>query len=69
MITAPDDKTYDRGETITPFGITVTDADGDDVTVTLTGLPSGLSYTDDQVQGTVADDAGGRGPHRDDPGG
>ena len=57
VITAPDDKTYERGETITAFDITVTDADDDDVTVTLTGLPSGLSYTNGQVQGTVADDA------------
>ena len=57
VITAPDDKTYEQGETITPFGITVTDADGDTLTVTLTGLPSGLSYTSDQVQGTVLADA------------
>ncbi len=57
VITNPGDKTYERGETITPFGITVTAADGDDVTVTLTGLPSGLTYTNGQVQGTVGDDA------------
>ena len=53
----PGDKTYERGETVTAFGITVSDADQDTVTVTLSGLPSGLSYTNDQVQGTVADDA------------
>ena len=57
VITAPDDRTYEQGETITPFGITVTDADGESVTVTVTGLPSGLSYANDQVQGTVAADA------------
>ena len=57
VITAPGDKTYEQGETITPFGITVSDADGDTVTVTLTGLPSGLSYANNQVQGTVAADA------------
>ena len=52
MITDPGDKTYEQGEAITAFGITVTDADGDPVSVTLTGLPSGLSYTSDEVQGT-----------------
>ncbi len=57
VITAPGDKTYEQGETITSFGITVTDADEDTVTVELSGLPSGLSYTSGQVQGTVAGDA------------
>ena len=57
VITNPGDKTYEQGEAITAFAITVTDADGDDVTVTLSGLPSGLSYTSGQVQGTVAGDA------------
>ena len=57
VITDPADKTYERGETITAFAITVTDADGDDVTVTVTGLPSGLSFANGQVQGTVAADA------------
>ncbi len=56
-ITSPGDKTYELGEAITPFGVTVSDADGDLVTVTVTGLPSGLSYGNGQVQGTVADDA------------
>ena len=60
VITAPGDKSYEQGETITAFGITVTDADGDTVSVTLSGLPSGLSYTSNQVQGTVADDAAAR---------
>ena len=57
VVTSPGDKTYERGETITPFGVTVSDADGDPVTVTVSGLPSGLSYGNGQVQGTVADDA------------
>ena len=57
VITVPGDKTYEQGEEITPFGITVSDADSDPLTVTLTGLPSGLSYTSDQVQGTVAANA------------
>ena len=57
VITDPGDKSYEQGETITAFGITVTDADQDTVSVTVTGLPSGLSYTNDQVQGTVATDA------------
>ena len=57
VVTSPGDKTYEQGETITAFGITVSDADQDTVTVTVTGLPSGLSYASDQVQGTVAADA------------
>ena len=57
VITAPDDKSYEQGEAITAFGITVSDADQDTVSVTVTGLPSGLSYTNGQVQGTVAVDA------------
>ena len=54
VITAPGNKTYERGQRITAFRITVTDADRDDVTVRVSGLPSGLSYTNDQVQGTVS---------------
>ena len=54
VVTAPGDKTYKQGKSITAFGIAVTDADGDPVSVTVTGLPSGLSYTGGQVQGTVA---------------
>ena len=54
VVTAPGDKTYEQGETITAFGIAVSDADGDRVNVTVTGLPQGLSYTGGQVQGTVA---------------
>ena len=57
VISAPGDKTYEQEETITAFGITVSDDDDDTVTVTLTGLPSGLSYTNGQVRGTVATDA------------
>ncbi len=57
VITSPGNKTYERGETIDAFGITVSDADGDRVTVTVTGLPSGLSYSNGQVAGTVADGA------------
>ena len=53
-ITTPGNKTYEQGETITAFGIKVDDVDGDEVTVTVTGLPSGLSYTNSQVQGTVS---------------
>ena len=54
VITAPGDKTYEQGETIAAFAITVSDADGDPVTVTLSGLPSGLTYANGQVQGTVS---------------
>ena len=57
MITGPGDKSYAQGESITAFSITVTDADGDTPTVTVTGLPSGLSYASGLVNGTVAADA------------
>ena len=56
-IADPGDKSYAQGETITAFAITVTDADGDDLTVTVTGLPTGLAYSNGQVSGTVAKDA------------
>ena len=56
-ITNPGDKTYQQGQTITSFGITVTDEDPESLTVTVTGLPSGLSYTNDEVQGTVSAEA------------
>ena len=56
-ITVPEDKRYKRGETITAFDITVKDAENDPVTVTVTGLPSGLSYSDSKVSGAVAQDA------------
>ncbi len=57
VIKAPENKTYEQGETITAFDITVTDPNEDPVTVTVSGLPSGLSYTNGQVQGTVAANA------------
>ena len=59
VITDPGDKTYKQGEAITAFDITVTDAEGDEVTVTVSGLPSGLSYSaaTGQVSGTVAQSA------------
>ena len=53
VITAPGAKSYQQGQAITAFAISVTDAE-DAVTVTLSGLPSGLSYTNGQVQGTVS---------------
>ena len=56
-ITAPADKTYVQGQTITPFGIAVANEPDDTLTLTVTGLPPGLSYASDQMQGTVADDA------------
>ena len=57
VITDPGDKSYTQAESITAFAITVTDADGETPTVTVTGLPSGLSYADGQVSGTVAANA------------
>ena len=59
VISAPADRTYTQGETITAFAISVSDNDGDTPTVAVTGLPSGLAYTAStgQVSGTVAADA------------
>ena len=55
VITAPDDKSYAQGATITAFAITVADAE-DTPTVWVDGLPFGLSYNAaaGQVGGTVA---------------
>ena len=52
-ITVPEDKTYRQGEEITAFDITV-EIDETLGTVAVTGLPSGLSYSDGKVQGTVS---------------
>ena len=64
VITDPGDKIYEQGETITAFGVTVTDADGDAVTVSLTGLP-----WDCRIRATSAGHGGGgrggAGLHRD----
>ena len=63
VITAPGDKTYDQGQTITTFGIPVTDPDGDGLGITMWGLPSGLTWSWDnatesiQVGGTVSSTA------------
>ena len=60
VITDPGDKSYAQGEAITAFDIETSDADGDDtVTVTVTGLPAGLSYssTTKKVSGTVSQTA------------
>ncbi len=63
VITVPDNKTYKPGETITTFGISVTDADGDMLGMTIVGLPPGLTWKWDQdskslqVTGTVASTA------------
>ena len=53
-VTAPADKSYARGETITAFDIEVS---GSPATVILTGLPVGLSYSGGSVSGTVAANA------------
>ena len=59
VITSPGTKTYDQGETITAFTVGITDADGDTLTISSSGLPSGLSLntTTYQISGTVANDA------------
>ena len=58
-ITDPGNKAYVQRQTIEAFPIAVTDADGDTVTVTVTGLPAGLAYSSEtkRVSGTVAADA------------
>ncbi len=54
-ITAPGNKTYEQGEEITAFGISIEIAKTG--TVAVTGLPAGLSYANGQVQGTVSESA------------
>ena len=56
VITNPGNKNYDQGETISAFDIMVTDAE-DTPTVTLTGLPPGLSYISGEISGTINSDA------------
>ena len=53
IIINPDGQTYSIGDTIEPLTITVTDAE-DTPTVTVTGLPNGLTFDDTsrQVTGT-----------------
>ena len=59
VITAPSDRSFSQGETITAFDIEVSDPDDDTLTVGVSGLPSGLSYSaaTGKVSGTVAADA------------
>ena len=61
-ITAPGDRSYVQGAEIEAFRILVTDADGDDVTVTVAGLPPGLEWSSEtgMVSGTVASEAAAR---------
>ena len=56
------DRMYEQGETIEAFSIAVTDPDDDTVTVTVTGLPDGLTWSSESgmVSGTVAADAPAR---------
>ena len=57
-LTVPGDRAYAQGETIGDFAILVTDPDaGDTVTVTVTGLPQGLTYNGGQVSGAVSEEA------------
>ena len=56
VITNPGDKNYEQGETITRFNITVVDS-GDRPTVTVSGLPVGLSYISGRVSGTIDSNA------------
>ena len=56
VITNPGNKSYDQGEAIAAFSITVTDAE-DIPTVILSGLPFGLVHTPGQVSGTIDSDA------------
>ena len=55
-ITNPGNKAYAQRETIEAFRIAVTDPDGDDVRVTVDGLPTGLAWSSEtkMVSGTVA---------------
>ena len=59
VITVPETKVYEQREAIEAFSIAVRDPDGDDVTVTVSGLPPGLTWSSEtgMVSGTVAADA------------
>ena len=59
-IVSPEDRAYDRDEEITAFGIAASDPENDPLTVTVTGLPDGLTWSSGQVSGTVAAAAGAR---------
>ena len=62
VITDPGAMTFFPGETITSFPVTVTDPDGaDTVTVTVEGLPDGLTWSGGMVSGTVSSSAAGQG--------
>ena len=57
VISAPGDQSFARGETIQAIAIQASDPDDDSLKVSLSGLPSGLSYASGRVEGTVAADA------------
>ena len=59
VISHPGDKGYQQGTEIEAFRIVVIDADGDDVTVRVSGLPPGLVWSPEshRVSGTVDEDA------------
>ena len=58
QITKPGNKEYDRGNAITAFDITVSNApESDTLTVRVSGLPDGLTYSTGRVSGTVAANA------------
>ena len=57
VITDPGAMTFSHGSTITSFPVTVTDPDGDTVTVTVEGLPDGLTWSGGMVSGTVSSSA------------
>ena len=61
-IANPGDKRYAQRETIAAFDIAVSGPESDALTVTVSGLPDGLTYssTTGQVSGTVAAAAGAR---------
>ena len=59
VISHPGDKRYQQGTAIEAFRIVVSDPDGDDVTVRVSGLPDGLVWSPEsrRVSGTVDEDA------------
>ena len=57
VISAPSDQSFAQGETIQAIAIQTSDPDNDSLKVSVSGLPSGLSYASGQVEGTVAADA------------
>ena len=59
-ISDPGNYRFEQGETISAIGISANDPEGGTLTIRVTNLPSGLSYSNGQVTGTVSETAPAR---------